>query len=80
MMVENFWRLVWESQGGRCKKCAMPTKLEDSGTESRSFDVICKDCFSNPEPHFVIIDDVAEVYDEDYARDRLEPWFEKDLT
>ena len=57
----NLWEQLWAVQGGRCFKCAAPMRLLKSCKNSRSFNLICRDCYTEPDITFIFYDEAAEI-------------------
>lgn len=44
-LMSNLWYHMWKIQGGRCFQCAMPIKINQVCKITRSFNIICLDCY-----------------------------------
>ena len=45
---EKIWEQIWLSQDKRCAICGREIALVDTAKNSRSFEIICQDCYNKP--------------------------------
>ena len=52
---KSLWEQIWESQNKKCAICDRVTTLRNTAKSSYSLKIICKECYSHPESHTIII-------------------------
>ena len=80
MLTKNIWYQIWESQNRKCFKCGKPIKPTQLCKKSMSFNIVCQNCYLEPEITEVWINESAPINKLTYNQLKLKKVTKMDET